>query len=154
IKSIPADEPESNSEYVKKLRAQLEEQNNMINTLRVKEKPPVIVENVERAIPNVAKLDDSTNEFKELATKVANIIEGVVKDSEGKLVPNATLIIKDSKLHPVRAMRSTNLGKFVTTTALQNGDYTLEVSKGDLKFDSVDFSLDGKESKAMEIYAN
>lgn len=156
--SEDSSKPEMNSEYIKRLREQLAEQNNMINNLRDQgnkkdEANKSVVNATKKENTNYDAIGSSNVNADELATSVPNIIEGVIKDSAGKPVANATIIIKDSKLHPVRAMRSSNIGKFVTTTPLANGEYTLEASKGDMKFESVEFTLDSKESKSMEIFA-
>ena len=73
-----------------------------------------------------------------------NAINGIVKDSENKLIATAVVIVKDVAGHNLRALQSNQLGQFVLTTPLQNGTYYIEATKSGLSFPVVEVQLTGK----------
>lgn len=75
-----------------------------------------------------------------------NVISGVIRDSQKKLLPNIILTIKDGKGNLIRALKTNKLGQFATATPLSNGTYLIEV-EDPLKryaFDIAQISLSGK----------
>ena len=75
-----------------------------------------------------------------------NIVSGVIRDAQKKLVPNIILTIKDNKGNPIRALKTNKLGQFATATPLPNGVYLIEV-EDPLKryaFDIAEITLSGK----------
>lgn len=75
-----------------------------------------------------------------------NIVSGVIRDAQKKLVPNIILTIKDNKGSPIRALKTNKLGQFATATPLPNGIYLIEV-EDPLKryaFDIAEITLSGK----------
>ncbi len=75
-----------------------------------------------------------------------NIVSGVIRDAQKKLVPNIILTIKDNKNNPIRALKTNKLGQFATATPLPNGVYLIEV-EDPLKryaFDIAEITLSGK----------
>ena len=75
-----------------------------------------------------------------------NIVSGVIRDAQKKLVPNIILTIKDNKGSPIRALKTNKLGQFATATPLPNGVYLIEV-EDPLKryaFDIAEITLSGK----------
>ncbi len=83
--------------------------------------------------------------------KIPNIISGVVKDKEGKLLENTVVIIKDQDGDPVRALKTDRLGQFAISTSLENGDYTIEVSSKERHFDIMKVTADGSILSALEL---
>lgn len=84
-----------------------------------------------------------------------NLIAGVIKDPQRKLLPNIILTIKDKNGLPVRALKTNKLGQFSTATPLPNGTYLLEV-EDPLKryvFDVAQIALSGKVFLPIEIIA-
>lgn len=139
---------DKNVKYVDTLKTQLEEQNKIINSLRSKTpeiNTKIVLE--EKSIPT--KQADTISDDKPF-DKV-NYVSGTVKDKNGKGLSNVTLIIKDSKFRPVRATRTNNVGSFNITTTLPNGDYSIEAVRAGMNFESIDFSLDGSDSKVFEL---
>jgi len=87
--------------------------------------------------------------------QAANLIAGIIKDPQRKLLPNIILTIKDKSGLPVRALKTNKLGQFATATPLPNGTYLLEV-EDPLKryvFDVAQISLSGKVFLPIEIIA-
>jgi len=73
---------------------------------------------------------------------IPNIINGFVKDKEGKIFSGALVIIKDKDGDPVRALKTNKLGQFSVSTPLPNGSYTVKVNNGEA-FSPVEVALDG-----------
>lgn len=86
-------------------------------------------------------------------TNVPNVINGVVKDTTGKLVEGAVAIIKDSREDTVRALKTNELGQFAITTPVSNGSYVVEISKEEsgLKFDLVSLEANGTVLQPIEF---
>lgn len=87
--------------------------------------------------------------------QTANLIAGVIKDPQRKLLPNIILTIKDKSGLPVRALKTNKLGQFSTATPLPNGTYLLEVEDPMKRyvFDVAQISLSGKVFLPIEIIA-
>ncbi len=88
------------------------------------------------------------------STAAPNTISGVVKDKEGKGIPNTLLIVKNDYAEPVRAIKTDIIGRFILSTPLQNGKYEIEVSSiGDLQlsFDKITVELKGESVPPLSI---
>jgi len=83
--------------------------------------------------------------------KIPNLISGVVKDREGKLLENVVVIIKDQDGDPVRALKTNKLGQFAISTPLENGNYTVEVSSKERYFDIMKTPADGSVLPPLEF---
>lgn len=84
-----------------------------------------------------------------------NIIMGVIKDTQNKLLPNIILTIKDTKGMPHRALKTNRLGQFAIATPLPSDTYHIE-SEDPLKrytFDIAEVTLAGKVFLPVEITA-
>lgn len=82
-----------------------------------------------------------------------NIVIGVIKDPQRKILPNIIITIKDKTGMPLRALKTNKLGQFATATPLPNGTYLLEVDDP-LKryvFDTAEIVLNGKVFLPIEI---
>lgn len=84
-----------------------------------------------------------------------NLIAGVIKDSQKKLLPNIILTINDKSGLPVRALKTNKLGQFSAATPLPNGVYRLEVEDPMKRyvFDLAEITLSGKVFLPIEIIA-
>ncbi len=84
-----------------------------------------------------------------------NLIAGVIKDPQRKLLPNIILTIKDKSGLPVRALKTNKLGQFTTATQLPNGTYLLEIEDPMKRyiFDVTQLSLSGRVFLPVEIIA-
>jgi len=87
-------------------------------------------------------------------TQEKNAISGLVKDASGRLVENAIVIIKDKANHNLRALKSNQLGQFVATTSLPNGEYFVEIAKPNLTFDLFSIYLTGEVIPPLEIVSH
>lgn len=86
---------------------------------------------------------------------IPNIVLGIIKDPQRKLLPNIILTIKDKSGLPLRALKTNKLGQFATATPLSNGTYFLEI-EDPLKrfvFDIAEITLAGKIFLPIEIIA-
>ena len=63
-----------------------------------------------------------------------NVVYGSTQDTEGKIIPEVIIIIKDAEGSPVRALKSNKVGEFETITPLTGGDYKIEATKEGFKF--------------------
>jgi hypothetical protein len=86
-------------------------------------------------------------------TKKPNVISGIVRSKDGNLIAGVVVIVKNDKNRPVRAMKTNSLGQFVTTTALENGVYTLELSKKEYTFGRYEVKLTGEIVPTYEFIA-
>jgi hypothetical protein len=66
--------------------------------------------------------------------KLPNLVTGVVVDTGGKLVENAIVQIISRDGIPARAMKTSSLGQFYTSTPLSPDTYIVEVDKDGLQF--------------------
>ena len=75
-----------------------------------------------------------------------NLVSGIVKDPQRRILPNVIITIKDAKGTPIRALKTNKLGLFETATPLPNGSYLLEVEDplGRFVFDLAQITLSGK----------
>jgi hypothetical protein len=84
---------------------------------------------------------------------IPNILVGMVKDNQGKIVEGAILEIRDEQGNPVRALRSNKLGQFRIATPLSSGTYEIEIEKEGILFDIVKIELKGEIVQPIEIKA-
>jgi hypothetical protein len=83
----------------------------------------------------------------------ANVVVGQVVDTEGKIVENAILEIRDSEGRPARALRSNKLGHFMIVTPLADGNYQIITEKDGLLFDTVSLYVKGEIIPPLAIWA-
>lgn len=76
-------------------------------------------------------------------TTFPNVINGVIKDSQGNYLEAVVAVIYDKEGLPVRALKTNKLGQFSGSTPLPNGTYTLELEKEGFNFDVLQVELDG-----------
>jgi hypothetical protein len=84
-----------------------------------------------------------------------NLIVGVVKDAQRKVLPNILITIKDKNGVPLRALKTNKLGQFAAATPLPNGLYFIEI-EDPLKrftFDMAEVTLAGKVFFPIEVTA-
>ncbi|MFC1789895.1 PrgI family mobile element protein [Patescibacteria group bacterium] len=84
---------------------------------------------------------------------IPNIIVGMILDTQGNIVENAIVEIRDKDKLPVRALRSNQLGQFQIVTPLENGPYEIEVEKEGHQFAIIQLSLKGEIVSPIEIRA-
>lgn len=134
---------------------QLKEQLSTANTPQVV-KPTILKD---EKIEATAKINTQKSQVSDMGvfntTQTPNLMAGIVKDPQRKLLPNIILTIKDKSGLPVRALKTNKLGQFSTATPLPNGTYELEV-EDPLKryvFDVTQIILSGKVFLPIEIVA-
>lgn len=82
---------------------------------------------------------------------VPNVINGLVKDAKGLLLPTVVIIVKDRNDDPVRALKTNKIGQFALSTAVPNGTYTLELEKDGYDFDIIEIDVNGTIMQPIEI---
>lgn len=84
-----------------------------------------------------------------------NIINGIIKDPLGRLLPGVIITVKNEAGTTVRALKSNNIGLFVSATPLTSGTYTLEIEdpKKRFEFDIIKVTLQGEIYSPLEISA-
>ncbi|HNP89715.1 MAG TPA: carboxypeptidase-like regulatory domain-containing protein [Candidatus Woesebacteria bacterium] len=117
-----------------------------LNGLEVK--PANLEERIAAVAPVMAK-----GKVSPFFTDLPNIINGVIKDKQGKLIDGVILEIKDVHDLAVRALRSNKLGQFRIATPLPDGAYTLYPEKEGLEFDIIKVELKGQVFPPIEISA-
>ena len=88
-----------------------------------------------------------------LTPEKANILSGIIKDKQGRLVEGAIVGIENAQEFPVRTLKSNSLGQFATTLPLENGIYQIVTEKEGLNFDIMKIKLEGKIIRPLEIKA-
>lgn len=88
-------------------------------------------------------------------TNQPNVITGIIKDSQGVLLPNLIITVKDREAVPVRALKTNKLGQFAASTPLNNGTYLIEVEdpKKTYQFNRVEVTLGNQVLPPLEISA-
>lgn len=84
-----------------------------------------------------------------------NLIVGVIKDGERKVLPNILITIKDKNGVPLRALKTNKLGHFAAATPLPSGIYYIEI-EDPLKrfnFDIAEVTLSGHICLPIEVTA-
>ena len=80
----------------------------------------------------------------------SNIISGTVKDSNGNLVEDAVILVKDEAGNVARALKTNAIGQFISQSPVENGTYRVEVVKGGLVFDIM--LVEAKGSSISPLY--
>lgn len=88
-------------------------------------------------------------------TTTPNVITGIIKDSNGNLLPNLIVTVKDREGVPVRALKTNKLGQFAASTSLANGVYIIEVEdpKQTFQFKRIEMVLTGLVLPAIGVSA-
>lgn len=126
------------------------------------ETTPPVKPKLPRILPKVLRKGDSEEEIflrpkiydGPFLTKKPNVISGIVRTSDGNLLPGVIIIVKNEKNRPVRAMKTNSLGQFITTTALENGVYCIELSKSKYSFGKYEIKLTGEILPTYEFIAD
>ena len=84
-------------------------------------------------------------------TSIANVINGIVTDSNGNYLDGSIILAHDKSGIPVRALKTNKLGQFVAATPLNNGIYTITIEKDELVFDTIELELKGEVLKPILI---
>lgn len=88
-------------------------------------------------------------------TTTPNVVTGIVTKPDGSIAEGLVLMIKGAKGEIVRAFKTNSLGQFSLITPLNNGIYTLEVSKDDksqgMSFDIISVEAKGDVLPPLEI---
>lgn len=79
-----------------------------------------------------------------------NVVTGIINKSDGTVAEGLILVIKNDHGDIVRAFKSNSLGQFSLITPLQNGIYTLEISR-DEKSEGMTFDIISVEAKGEPI---
>ena len=75
-------------------------------------------------------------------------------DKVGKIINNVILEIRDSKNHPVRALKSNKLGQFFISTPLPDGVYQIQAEHSDHRFAIMKLEVKGEIIPPLKIQAN
>lgn len=76
-------------------------------------------------------------------TSFPNVINGIIRQSNGNYLEGAVVVIYDKEGLPVRALKTNKLGQFSGATPLPNGTYTVELEKEGFSFDVLQVDLVG-----------
>lgn len=142
-------------------KKQLEEELKHLKEDMIRSQKPTIIKPVNSKIepqtPTIKTITpkDAINEIGLSNSQYPNIITGVLKDPQRKILPNVILTIKDKNSLPLRALKTNKLGQFATATPLPNGTYMIEAEDPMKRynFDIAQIVLSGKVYPAIEIIA-
>lgn len=82
-----------------------------------------------------------------------NLLTGITLDNAGKIVGNVIIEIRDSKNHPIRALKANKLGQFFISTPLPDGIYHLEAEHPDHRFAIIKLEAKGEVIPPLKIQA-
>ncbi len=142
IKSTAAQPGVDPQKYVEQFEELLTELQKLNEKASITAKELAIISNLPdtqkkvEEIPVQAKVTPSIK-----LTSFANVINGVITDSQGNYVEGAIIVAHDTQGLPVRALKSNKLGQFVAATPLANGQYIIEAEKDNLAFEKVSVEL-------------
>ena len=88
-----------------------------------------------------------------LVRDLPNVINGLVREKDGRLIDGAVVIVKDDENEPVRALKTNGLGQFIITTPVPNGRFTVSVEKRGLTFDIITVDVLGGVLEPLEFIA-
>jgi hypothetical protein len=147
----------------KEIMAQIEQLRSEVNALKTtkpkQQEGPQLSQSQIPKVPVKKEVQKDTNLLSPKVydgpslSKKPNVVSGIVKTKDGNLLPGVVVIVKNDKGRPVRAMKTNSLGQFVTTTALENGTYEVELSKASFSFGSYEISLSGELVPTYEFLA-
>ncbi|MBI5613580.1 PrgI family protein [Candidatus Gottesmanbacteria bacterium] len=88
-------------------------------------------------------------------TTFPNVANGIIKDSNGNMLPGILVTIKDHDGVPMRALKTNKLGQFAASTPLQPGEYVIEIEdpRNQFAFDKTKLNIDNSILPAVEIIA-
>ena len=86
-------------------------------------------------------------------TDKPNVLSGQVTDRDNNPIEGAIFIVRDQNGIPVRALRTSRLGQFLSVTPLASGQYIVEVESASANFDPFTINLDGRVAAPLEIRA-
>lgn len=89
-----------------------------------------------------------------LQPKTPNTLAGVIRNIQARGLKNVTMLVKNAKGDPIRALKTNELGEFSLTNPLPNGSYKVEVDVNNvtgLTFDIINFDAKGEIIPAMEF---
>lgn len=142
-KASPYDENENN--FLKKITASFQS----VSAI----KPAVTIEAPAASQPKTPAADAKTapKDTFLFAPTQPNIIAGIIKDKDEKLIERVILEIQDSHGSVVRALRSNKLGQFRIATPLPNDTYQVSAEKDGLEFAIIKMELTGQIIPPIEI---
>ncbi|MDO8523641.1 MAG: PrgI family protein [bacterium] len=88
-------------------------------------------------------------------TTFPNVVTGIVKDSDGNLLPGVLITVRDREETPLRALKTNKLGQFAASTPLPNGEYLIEAEdpRERFAFEKIAVALSGSLIPTLEITA-
>ena len=86
-------------------------------------------------------------------TSSPNVISGQVTNAIGIPQEGVVLVLHDANNIPVRALKTSKLGQFLSVTPLANGSYTIEIESETAKFKPVMINLKGEILPPLAIRA-
>ncbi len=86
-------------------------------------------------------------------TDVPNIISGLVLNEKGQPLDNTIIIVKDKTGNSIRALKTNQIGQFIASTPLENGDYYLEFERAGYAFNALEINLYGEIVQPLQIPA-
>jgi hypothetical protein len=88
-------------------------------------------------------------------TTFQNVATGIIKDSNGNMLPGILVTIKDQEGVPLRALKTNKLGQFAASTPLQPGEYIIEIEdpRNQFAFEKAKIVINNTILPAVEIIA-
>lgn len=133
-------------ERLKHEKEQVEKKMEKLTTVpgldQTKQAPPV----QERSRLRILSQDEATYAGFHSGVDQPNIIVGTIIDPQGQQLPGVLVTIKNRQGRIVRALKTNDLGQFISLTPLPNGEYLLEAEDPSerFKFDIIKTGLHGK----------
>ncbi len=154
ISNVINKSPESNNEMNEMLERlkKLEEENSSLKKALETTSSTPSPQNTNSSINSNFDINDFKKYLPEFVNN-PNVIAGVLVDSQGNIIQDAVIIIKDSSQKPIRAIKSNQLGQFFIRTPLPDGNYTLEVTHPKFAFESTGVDLTGVIKEPILIYS-
>lgn len=107
------------------------------------------------ATTHVATPTSSQNAGVPRLTTFPNVVNGIIKNAEGTLLPGLLVTVRDKEGVPMRALKSNKLGQFSASTPLPDGTYIVEIEdpRNMYTFEKAQITTTGILLPALEIVA-
>ncbi|MEX0622079.1 MAG: hypothetical protein WD187_03805 [Candidatus Woykebacteria bacterium] len=107
----------------------------------------------ERSAVRVVRPTPAVGKMAPSLTSAPNVINGIVKASDGSLLSNVIIVVKDGSGQPVRALKTNKIGQFAISTPLPNSTYTMDIESPGHTFDVIEVGVTGHVLPPIEIKA-
>lgn len=148
-KSLALNQSDQLKQSLSSLQTQVEKQVGTIESGVNEQELPVVAP--QKPATRIVQPRKAIGRMAPAITNIPNVVNGIVKDKQGLLLPDVVIVVKDKDDIPARALKSNKVGQFAVSTPLPNGTYLIELEKDGYEFDIIEVKLKGDILAPIEI---